>query len=310
MTTLKETLSLVQAMAPALSGHLAPILQEGTKVQQSVQAFLHDLEEKRAEAAQDLAQLHAALLELKAEAADEHAHLDAGAQAVEAALQESLHAMETDEGELNHGVDAVGAATRGLESHLTEGGSSARAAEGDAKQALTSLAGAIHSGQAELEGALKAVSDEAQALEHAVEETQTAVGSELTGLRDRMKNHLEEARGRVAHTLDKLRELRTTHEARIRETAADLASRKDHLIEELRQQAETDLKQRIETATARVMESLDRLSHAATEARACSQRAREDVHTEFEELKQAMPPLERALESVKQAANEVGINWR
>jgi hypothetical protein len=114
----------------------------------------------------------------------------------------------------------------------------------------------------------------------------------------------------VAHTIDKLRELRTTQEGGIRETAADLASKKDHLIEELRQHAETDLKQRIDTATTRVMESLGKLSHVAAEARASSQRAREEVHSEFEELKQAMPPLERALESVKQAANEVGINWR
>ncbi|HXB56633.1 MAG TPA: hypothetical protein VN461_17830 [Vicinamibacteria bacterium] len=310
MTTLKETLSLVHTMAPALSGHLAPIMQEGAKVQQSVQAFLHDLGEKRAEAAQDLAQLHAALAELKADGTEQHAHLEAAAQAVEAALQECLHALEGDEGELNHGVDAVGTATKSLESHLGEGGSRTRAAEGESKQALAALAGAIHSGQAELDGALKTVSEEAQALEHTVEEVQTAVASELSGLRDRMKSHLEEARGRVAQTLDKLRELRTAHEGSVRETAADLASKKDHLIEELRQQAEADLRPRIETATSRVMESLGRVSHAAAEARASSERAREEVHAQFEELKQAMPPLARALESVKQAANEVGLNWR
>jgi chromosome segregation ATPase len=297
-------------MAPALSGHLAPVVQEGARVQQAAQALLHDLQDKRAEAAQSLAQLHAALADLRAEGAEQHAHLDAGAQAAEGALQDSLHALETDEGELNHGVEAVGAAAKSLEGQLTEAGTRAKTAEGESKQALASLGGAIHSSQAELEGALKAVSEEAQSLEHAVEEAKTALGGELGGLKDRMRDHLEEARGRVAHILDKLRELRTSHEGGIRETASDLVSGKDHLVEELRQHAESDLHQRMETATARVMGSLGGLSHAAAEARTGSQRAREEVHSKFEELKQAMPPLERALESVKQAADEVGITWR
>src|SRR5258708_33602485 len=109
MTTLKETLSLVHAIAPALSSHLAPILQEGAKVQQSVQAFLHDLAEKRAEAAQDLAQLHAALAELKADGAEQHAHLEAGAPASEAAPPEGPRALEGDEGEVHHGLEPGGA---------------------------------------------------------------------------------------------------------------------------------------------------------------------------------------------------------
>lgn len=309
MSDLKETLSLVHAMAPALPAHLAPILQEGDRLQQSIQAFLHDVAEKRSEATTHLAQLHTALSELREGTAEQHNHLELDTQAIESALQDCLHALEGDEGQLVHDAEAVGAAARSVEGHLSDDGSRVEAGEGEARQALAALDGAIQAGQAELDGAVHAAATEAQALEHAVEEAKTAVTAEIGNLRERMKSHLDEARGRVAQTVQKLHELGTHHEADIRAVAADLAGRKDHLLEEVRQQAQVDLRQRVEAAAVKVHESLARLTHAVEEAKTSSERAREDVHAQFEELKQAMPPLERAVESVKRAANDVGITW-
>jgi uncharacterized phage infection (PIP) family protein YhgE len=309
VSSLKETLSLIHGMAPALPGHLAPVLEHGERVQQLVQEFLHHVAEKRAEVTEHLSQLHAALSELKAGADEQHGQLETEAQAVETALQDDVHALEADERRLSQDVEGVGSATRDLQHQLADAGAQAHASEQDVRQAVAGLVAGVHAGEADLNAALHSTAEEVKSLEHAVEEAQHEVVAELNGFREHLHAQLEQARGRLGQVLERLRELASQHEADIHSAAAELTAGRDQLIEDMRQQEQQQITERVHGAEALVCEALQRLSHELTDARAGSERLRNEVEAQFEELKEAMPPLLRAVESVKRAANEVGITW-
>lgn len=309
MTSLQETLPALSAAVPEIPVQTAALIQEGDGIEKAAKELLQELEETGTQAAELFGQVQQAVSELEDEAEGHHTQLEAEVNDLETGLDESLKRLEGSQGELKQAVEGAGEAMGDLHGALTAAGAAAKAAEDEFKDAFGQVADAVRNGQEELTDALEAAAGRASVVRTAIEEARDAVTQGLGGLRQVMRSFLESGRGEVENTAQTLRSLLATHQSLLQEQASRLDQGHKDLLEELRGKVEDDLKGRIVAAVETVVTALGDLSQTATETRDFSHAACEGLETRFEALGDTIQPLPTAIESVKRAAEEVGLPW-
>jgi ABC-type transporter Mla subunit MlaD len=309
MTTLKETLPILDAAVPLIPGKVAEAEHEGQEFRQAVEDLLRLIEQQRAGAGQMLSRVKEALAVLQDAAAERQGQVVEGLQSVEATLAEALEGVEEGRDELSEGLDAAGSDIQALETHLGDGGQRTQSARDDAARAIDELKAEVHEGQTGLEGALHAATAAVDAVGGELEEAQGVLADAAAQLNATMAELLERARTRLGGTHDRLKGLQAELEASVTGAVSELASRKEQLLEDVRERLQDEVRQRLDAGLDTVAESLGQLGDAVAEATRTCQQDREEVEQRFEALRQRMPPLQDAVVCVKQAAEQVGVAW-
>ena len=309
MTTLKETLGALSDGLPQLVPEITRLLEEGERLEKSVQELLQDFEEKRG-AADGLAErARAALGELREIGAQETQQLEAGVSELETAVDRFTQALQASEDALANEVQAAGGAMDALSGQLTAGATSAREVHDAGEGAVGALGDGMETGLTDVRGAFDTASQQAAALGQAVADAQALVDGELQGLREKMTGLLESARVAVGDTLADIRARQATHEGTLQGASGDLATGKDTLLGDLRERLTEEVQTRVGTAIEDASLALEALADEARGGIATVAGVRRELEAGLESVEEAKSPLPGAVQQVRIAADRVGLSW-
>src|SRR5262245_10984569 len=138
MTSLHETLPLLERTVPTFADKLDGVAREAAQCEEAARTLVEDLQKKRARATELAAEAHRALVQLDTEAGGARASLASALAAAEASLERMTARLETAADAVGDGLSAAGAAINGLQAALTD--ASGRAAS-ERTQSIATLEG-------------------------------------------------------------------------------------------------------------------------------------------------------------------------
>lgn len=309
MTSLYESLPILDKTVPTVPGKFEEAAREGQAYVEAVRAFLQRIEEKHHVATDLRQQLQAALNALEQQATDEQGALDTSLKSLEKTLQEALSAVEEDEGEVKTAADATGRAMEALKADLEGAGDRTRAAQESATGEFEELWKELEQDRGEVETAVQGVVAKAAELDTAIGEGRQAVTQALGGLAEKMGQTLEEARGQLGQASARLQSQLGQLEGEIGQGLGDLSQGRDRLLEDLRTRVASDVRQRLDEAVGTMVEAIGALGTGIAAAQEACQADRVQVEPEVEALRERFPPLQGAVTSVQQTCREVGAEW-
>ncbi len=309
VTSLQETLPALSAALPEIPTGMADLTQQGEALQQAAVDLFRKIQEKRSHAADLLGQVQQALGELARRADEGRAGLGAVLESMEARLAEAVPATEEAGGAFDELVDGAEEAMTTLEEDLGRDGTTAKEADQGVLDALGTLEDALRTGQTDLGEAHTSASEEAEALRKAAEEAGQSVLQETATLRQQMENLLAQARSRIQGVLQGVRGLESAHHDHVATLGERLRSGKDEVLTSFEERIETELRERIGASVGIVIESLGGLDRVVSEATETASVETDVLKGLFEALQREMEPFVAGLESVKEAAQGVGLTW-
>ncbi len=300
---LKLALARLNEALPTLPARLEALAAEEESLKEATAVFLQDLEAKQAEAGDLLAKIEASLVDLRRESREGVAVLEAHddlpvvLQDPAWSFEDKLSAATTELGHRQHELVTGRASTLGEEREARAGTLeglfatlSRRLGLGGERVSGSAETGIRHALEVatSVEAARGAIAESVQTLGHEID-TQCAAG-----VRD-----LEELRKDLASLEAAFAQRTERVEIVLREDLARLAEDAEDRM--------SDLRETLEKAAAQVAEALHELDQELEDADQESQGARRDLVPVFEDLEGRVDSLKHAIESVRDAANLVGI---
>jgi uncharacterized phage infection (PIP) family protein YhgE len=309
MTSLEETLPALSAAIPEIPGQMAGLIEEGNAASAASKALLEEMAEKRREATELFNQILQAVAGVEQVAAGSKARLEAEGAGLEAVVASCRQGLEEGGHQLARVVDDAEGSMTDLAGDLRQSASRTTEAEDGCGQAVDQLARMIANRQEELEPAVEAAAAQARDLAQAVQEAQTLVSGGLQTLRQRMRELLEEGRREVESTGATLRKSASTHEDHLLAEGGRLSQAKQELLKRISDRVGEEIAQRVATEAAKVQVALGRLDQTLRQAEQGTHEDADALESKLAGLSDAMEPLPPAIDSIKQAAREVGLLW-
>jgi hypothetical protein len=298
--TLKETLRALSETLPTLPARVEALIADGESVRVAAEEAARELRERRAEADQVMARVEAALSELRDGSAARGALMEQGLEALTPALNTSLAAVPMV-GPLVAQATAIDLAT------LKQAPTHLRAAQDEAERALASVQEGINAGEGALSAALEEVAQAEESFRLRLEAAQTGLTERVESLVQAMETRQVEALQRMETAGEVFAGLEADFQERL--TAVNeriVQARMSQLLDATRDRA-AELQQQVEAALSEITDTLKELSLGVRRTRDDSAQGREAILPLFAELQRRLEPLKRAVQSVKEAAEEVGV---
>jgi chromosome segregation ATPase len=309
MTSLFETLPLLEKALPTVPGKFEEAARDGQAYIQAVRGFLGDIEQKHHNLTELRQQVQTVLDALEEQATQEHTALDAALKTLDTAVDQTLASVQEDEGEVKTAVDASSTALDQLKADLTGAAARTRAAQQEATGEFEDLWKALESDRSELESAVQGVVAKAGELDTEITQGRAAVAQALTGLGDKMEQALEQARAQLGEARARVQSQLSQLEGELGEAVGELATGRGKVIDDLEKQVASDVRQKIDEAVGNLVEAIGSLGTGMIAALDACRTDREQVEPEVESLRGRFPPLLGAVTSVQQTCREVGADW-
>ncbi len=300
---LKSTLERLNEILPGLPARVETLAKEELSLRASVDAFLADVDVKKAEAKELLARVEVALGDLRRESGESVAVLEANADLPTLLDEPTLafeEVLEHTVGPVRHKRQEV---ATGAVAHL---GEHAEARRGLVGTAFTTLHAELGSGHEQMAEAAAVGAQATAQLASVVEAARVALadgvesfGGEIEAHRDAGERDLEELKKDLASLETAFVQRAERVGVVVREDAERLTADVQYRLNDL---AETLMK-----VTERVSSALDELDDDLDEAAELGVGARKDMTPLFEEIEERITSLKHAMESVRDAAHAVGI---
>jgi hypothetical protein len=309
MTSLTETLPILDQAVPALPGKMEAVAKEGDEFHQAAATALDAFHARRQAAEQLLEQVREALSNLHEQADHEHDNVQAAVQSAQQAAEHEAQEIEHDEGELTaagqHATGALGA----LEAALVQASAHTGHEHQEARTALDGLGQQAHTGQPELQKAADAMDAALHAAQQAVIAGQSLMAQGVTALTAVMDHLVSQAQARLATTAHKLEELRAAQEKEVGEVLQALETGRGKVEQELKGRLETEVKQAVDPALDGAFEALGEMGQQVLQLQAESEKGREAFEHELGEVGGRIAPLQGGVAEVKKAAGTLGVEW-
>jgi ABC-type transporter Mla subunit MlaD len=182
-----------------------------------------------------------------------------------------------------------------------------RAAQDEAERALASVQEGVSAGEGALGAALEEVAQAEESLRSRLEAEQTGLTERVEVLVQAMEARQVEALQRVEAAGEVFASLEADFQERL--TAVNeriVQARTNQLLDATRDRA-AELQQQVEAALSQITDTLKEVSHGVRRTRDDAAHGREALLPLFAELHRRLEPLKRAVQSVKEAAEEVGV---
>jgi chromosome segregation ATPase len=298
--SLKETLRALAETLPSVPARLTGLVAEGQALRGAAEEAARELREHRQQAEDALARVDTALGELRDGAAAREALFEQGLGALPPALTSSLAAVPLV-GPLVAQATSVDFTT------LKQAPTVLRATQDEAERALASVQEGITAGEGTLSATLEEVGRAEEACRVHLEAAQAGLTERVHGLVQAMESRQGETLERLGVASEVLASLEADFHERL--TAVNeriIQARTSELLDETRDRA-AELQQQIESALAQVTDTLKDLSQELRHAQDDAAHGRDVLAPLFSELQRRLEPLRRAVQSVKEAAEEVGL---
>ncbi|HET9315720.1 MAG TPA: hypothetical protein VFQ51_09025 [Vicinamibacteria bacterium] len=309
MTTLKETLPLLEKSVPTFPGKLAEVEKESDACAEAVRGLLEDLQKRKARAEELASEVRTALIELRSSTQTRTSQLQTALQAVEAAVAAASQALDAGADTVKDRLAAVAGALDAFEDRVLEAQSRSMSAHRDVKGAFETLSDELSTGYDDVASAVDAsikASDEVEERAGDAEERVVAATGALVKLAADLGERTE---GTLAVWEAALREEGEDHEEAL--NAALDAVREELVSCQVQREAELTV-----GVKAVVLETLMDLSKVGDELdqsagridEACG-RDQGQAALAYTELQPRITVLEAAVVEVKRGAAILGKEW-
>lgn len=309
MTSLTETLPILDQAVPALPDKVQAVARESDEFHQAAQEALAAFRQKRGQAEALVEQVRQALEALLDQASHEQQRVETATLALQQAAEEEARGVEDAADELHREGEQTVTAFGGLESQLVQAGDRTRAAHQEAHVALDALGEEARTSQPEIERAVDEMTAAVASAQQVITEGQTLVAEGVSALKDATARLLADAQERLGRTYQHLDELRAEQEKAVTEAISTLATERQQLEQELGQRLDTEVEQALDPELEAVEGALGEMGRQVLELQADTEARREDLDEQLKAVAERIPPLQGGAQQVKQAADQVGIAW-
>lgn len=309
MTSLTETLPILDEAVPTLPGKIESVAKMGDEVHQAAQQAIGGFRQKRAEAEALVEQVRQALEAMRDQAAEQEQHFTSLNGALEEAVEEEASAIREGADELHTAGEQAVTAFDQLEADLGQAGDRTESAHQDARSAVAALAAEAGTSEQELEAATGAMVAAVGATRQAIEDGQELISQGVTTLKDAMLRLLGDARERLGQTYEHLDAVRGQQEKAVREATSTLDAERRQLQQELQQRLEQEVQQALDPELEAGVTALAEMGQEVLKLQSAAESGREELADRLTAVADRIPPLQSGAEQVRRAADQVGISW-
>ena len=309
MTSLEETLPILDEAVPALPDKVEAVANESQAFEAAAREALADFEQRRAQAKALFEQVRHALEDFEAQANHERQGVEQVAQALPAAAEKTRQAADSGAQELKTAGQAADAALAALTTRLGQGSDRTRAAHDEARQALDTMDAHVGTSRTELERAVDAMVDDVESARQAVAEEQVKVAEGAGALKDALERLLGEFRTRLGETKTRLDGLRNEQETAVQVALSELTQGREQLAQALSGRLQADTRDGLDRELEVVEGALTAMGQQVVTFQAECLARRERLEAPFEAVSDLLAPLRAGVEQVREAASQVGIEW-
>jgi chromosome segregation ATPase len=309
MTSLHDTLPILDQAVPALPGKVQRVAAEAAAFETSARAALSVFEEKRAAGERLLDQVRAAVAALDAQAEGERGHVEEARRAVLDAAAEQARVIDDGAAALSPTAQQAVSAFTALTSALEEAGDRMRRAVGAARAALGELDDRTREGQADLEQAVDKAAAAFGHLQDRIAQGQADLVDGSGRLADSVRRMLARVETRLERTRARVEELRDDQGEDVSDTLSGLVGRCDELVRAVCTRMSSDVSAGLDPGTAGLATAWADAAAQVAQAGADCEAGREALEPRLTATDERVVPLDGAVAQVKQAAERVGLAW-
>jgi hypothetical protein len=309
MTSLTETLPILDDAVPALPGKVEAVARKSEEFHREALAAVGLFHDRRQEAESLVEEVRQALDSARDHVGSERERVETSCRDLEEAASDGMRT-------LGERVDAVGDAGEGaaeafhaLEAGLRQAGDRTEGAQQDARAALDALTAEARSRGPELEAAGQAMSAAVAQAQAAIAEGQGQLAQAVGGLKETLLRLLTGAQARLAATYGRFDDVRHQQQQAVEEATTTLDAALHTIEEELRQRITSDVVGSLEPEHDAVEQALQAMGRQVAELEAGVEASGEKLGEQVAAVGERIGPLQEGVGQVKQAAEQVGIGW-
>lgn len=309
MTSLDETLPILDREVPALPGKVEAVAAQAAALQHAAEAALASMEAKRKEFEALGERIEHTLQTLRAQTAAHVPLLTGAAVGLRLACDEEEGRTLQGRDALRKASDQSETASAALLTALQSIADGTEDAHDDAAGAVSDLSGRADTSDTEVDGAAEALATASATVGQACDEGRQRVTGGGTVLHDTLLRLLAAAETRLAQTEHLLDEVRSGQERTVAAAVETLDAGRRAVEEELRRDIRSAVQEELGPVLASGEQALDAFGQDAVGLESESATAREALATELEAVGGRLPRLRDGAVKVREAAAQVGIPW-
>jgi hypothetical protein len=295
---LKRNLEAMSDALAELPGCLSALAEAGEALRHSVDELGRDLRDRQAGAEKLFADAERAVVALDEAATEEAERLRQAGAELEAGLHHALLPLAFDGDVVSERFDleALASAPAGL-----------RAVEEEAEDAMAAVVAKLDAGHAALDTVRGILTDSEAVLVARLDTAHTGLTEAVDGIVRLMEAQQQDTLGRLDEMVQTLSGLQSLLEDELEEVAETVCrSAVQEALDETRDRAE-NVRQRIVSALGALEEEVRGVGGAMKSAREGSSTDRESLELLFQDLQARLEPMKRAIESIREEAEDVGL---
>lgn len=184
------------------------------------------------------------------------------------------------------------------------------AARDDVQAGLEEVADAIAEGREALDNALSAAAAEIEAIQSGIADAKSSLAESIDQVGEAIGQRQQEMTEKLQSMLEEADGIREQFSADLDDVIQSVfTDGADKLVDEIRQKVETELKELVDRAVGEIADAIEGLENRITEAKENSSGARALLEPVFDQVEAQIRPLENIIESIKDAADKVGISF-
>lgn len=309
---IKAILEQLADALPVLPEKMKEVVDEGQGLDKRADDLVKHIQELRAEAEGLFEQIRAALEETRKDNADDDTALDAAVKDLEETADEALKAVEewTSNG-LKVAVSTAGEALSSLQEMIKQGGEEAKEAKDEFESTIDDLRTKIAEEQEALQNSLKeTLLQGAEELQGKLGETKAELESMVSSFTETLESTQENLSSKVEAMMGGVTALKDALDSDLKTIVSDVVeSQTAQLLEELRTKIQVEVTAILDAAVKDVGETLGGLGEKVLGAKGESEGARAALEPIFDTIEELIGPLASAIDSIKDAAGTVGIDF-
>jgi len=309
MTSLQETLPILDQAVPALPGKVEAVAREADTFEKAAREAIVGFQETRAAAEGLVEQVRHALEALRDQAASERQDVEEAARALRETAEREAQGVDEGAESLPPAADHARSAMEALESHLEQGADHTRSAHEEAQAALDALDDHTRTGQADLQHSAEQMTTAVGHVQEAITEGQAEVAKGVNTLAEAMTRMLERVQIRLERTFSRFDELRDEQSEDVADTLSGLVSRREQIDQKITARLQDGLSDSLDPEMEALVGAWNGMGTQVAQLDADCQARREELEPQFTAASERIEPLQGSVAQVKQAAEQVGIAW-
>lgn len=309
MTSLQETLPILDLAVPALPGKVEAVAHEADSFEKAAREAVAGFQQKRAAADALVEQVRQALEAVRDQAAGERQGVEEAARALRETTEEEAREIDASTDALRAAGGQASSAFEAVQSQIDQGGDRTRTAHGEAQSALDALDERTRSGRSGLEQAGEQMASALGDARGAISDSQAQIAEGVSALAEAMGRLLEKVQTRLDRTRKRLDELRDEQADDVADTLSGLVSRREQVGKTIATRLEEEPAQSLDPEFESLEAACGELGQQVTQLQADCQGRCEELELQLTATAERIEPLRGAVAQVMQAAEQVGIAW-